>query len=70
MLQFHYNKTEFTSKILWNSDQNVWSTSDLKFVFRNHSFLTCFKYLFVSNILNLHYLSFKMSYHWEKSTKI
>ena len=62
-------KTEFTSKILWNSDQNFWSKSDLKFAFCNHSLLPflksrcCFKYLFVFNILNLHYLSFKMSYH-------
>ena len=28
-------KAEFTGKILWNSDQNLWSTSDLKFKFRN-----------------------------------
>ena len=70
MLQFDLTyKSEFTSKILWTSDQNFWSTSDLKFAFRNHSLLpflksrSCFKHLFVSNILNLHYLSFKMSYH-------
>ena len=62
-------KTEFTSKILWNSDQNFWSTSDLNFAFCNHSLLPflksrcCFKLFFVSNLLNLHYLSFKMSYH-------
>ena len=62
-------KTEFTSKILWSSDQNFWSTSNLKLAFCNHSLLSflksrcCFKYLFLSNILNLHYLPFKMSYH-------
>ena len=69
-------KTEFTSNILWNSDQSFWSTSDLKFAFPNHSLLPflesrcCCKYFFVSNILNFHYLCFKMSCHWEKSTKI
>ena len=53
--------------ILWTSDWNFWSTSDLKFAFRNHSLLVflksrcCFKYFY------FHYpkfLLFKRSDKW------